>query len=169
MTTKTKYRVGALTASVLAIAGIKAHEGYRAAPYHDVGKVPTVGYGSTRYENGAKVQIGDQPVTRERAESMLRAHVAKDEARLRELLPGVQLSQAEWDVYVDFAYNFGIPAFSKSSIRRELLNGNHTAACRALLKYRFAAGRDCAVRTNGCYGVWQRQLDRYKKCMDANQ
>lgn len=168
MQNKTKVWIGILAASAAAIGGIKAHEGFRTKPYHDVGRVATVGYGSTRYENGTPVKINDAPVTRERADKMLRAHVAKDEGRLKAMLPNVKLSQAEYDVYLDFAYNFGIKTFERSSMRRELLAGNHKAACRALLRYRYAAGRDCSVRKNGCYGVWQRQLARYNKCMGAN-
>lgn len=168
-TNKFKWAVGVLTVSIAALGGIKAHEGYRAKPYHDVGKVATVGYGSTVYEDGRRVKITDAPVTREKADAMLRAHVGKDEAKLKAMLPNVRLSQAEYDVYVDFVYNFGTQKFYTSSMRRELLKGNHAAACKALLKYRFAAGRDCSVRSNGCYGVYRRQLDRYNKCMEVNR
>ena len=38
-----KYPITILSASVIAIFGIKAEEGYRAKPYHDIGKVATVG------------------------------------------------------------------------------------------------------------------------------
>ena len=169
MQNKTKLWIGFLSVSIAAIGGIKAHEGFRSKPYYDVGRVATVGYGSTVHENGRSVKITDAPVSLEKADKMLRAHVAKDEAKLKAMLPNVQLSQAEYNTYVDFLYQYGAKTFEKSSIRRELLRGNHKAACRALLRYKYAAGRDCSVRKNGCYGVWKRQLDRYNKCMEANR
>lgn len=166
-----KVPVAILSASVIAIFGIKAEEGYRAKPYHDIGKVATVGHGSTVYEDGSKVKITDPPVSRERADKMLRAHVNKDEAKMKAMLPGVELSQGEYDVYIDFFYNFGAQKFYMSSMRRELLKGNHVAACRALLRYRFAAGRDCSRPSNwgprGCKGVWTRTEKRYNNCMAA--
>lgn len=169
MQNKNKVWIGVLSVSIAAIGGIKAHEGFRSKPYYDVGRVATVGYGSTVHENGRAVKITDAPVSREKADKMLRAHVAKDEAKLKAMLPGVELSQAEYDVFVNFSYNFGTETFRKSSMRRELLKGNHKAACRALLRYKYAAGRDCSIRKNGCYGVWKRQLERHNKCMEANR
>lgn len=166
---KNKMWIGVLSVSLIAIGGIKLQEGYRAKPYYDVGKVATVGHGSTVYADGRKVKITDPPVTREKAEKMLRAHVAKDESKLKAMLPGVELSQAEYDVYIDFIYQYGTHTFAKSSIRRELLKGNHITACKSLLRYKYAAKRDCSIRKNGCYGVWLRQLKRYKNCMGANQ
>lgn len=168
MQNKTKMWVGFLSVSMIALGGIKAHEGYRAKPYNDVGKVATVGYGSTVYEDGRAVKITDPPVSRERADKMLRAHVSKDEAKLKSMLPNVALSQAEYDVYIDFLYQYGAKTFEKSTMRRELLKNDHKAACRALLRYKYAAGRDCSIRKNNCYGVWKRQLERYNKCMEAN-
>lgn len=36
------------------------------------------------------------------------------------------------------------------------------------LKWKYVAGRDCSVRSNGCYGVWKRQQDRHSKCVAVN-
>ena len=135
MSNKTKYAAATLAASAAFFAALAAHEGYRAAPYRDSGGVPTIGIGSTQYPDGRRVKMTDPPVTQAQAVELARAHVAKDEGRLKALLPGVQLSQAEYDVYTDFVYQFGADTFAKSSIRRHLLAGNHTEACRALLKY----------------------------------
>lgn len=168
MNDKRKYAAATLAASAAFFAALAAHEGYRAAPYRDSGGVPTIGIGSTQYPDGRRVKMTDPPVTQAQAVELARAHVAKDEGRLKALLPGVQLSQAEYDVYADFVYQFGADTFAKSSVRRHLIAGRHTEACRALLKYRFAAGRDCRVRQNGCRGVWTRQQWRYHKCMEAN-
>ena len=66
-------------------------------------------------------------------------------------------------------YQYGQGAWHKSSMRRLLLNGQHRQACDALLRWRFAGGKDCSVRKNGCYGVWTRQLERHQQCVEVNQ
>lgn len=62
----------------------------------------------------------------------------------------------------------GTGAWQKSSMRRHLLQGQHRQACDALLQYRFAAGFDCSTPGNKrCMGVWTRQLERHRKCLEA--
>ena len=169
MSSKTKYAVTALAASAAFFAGLMRYEGYRAAPYRDTAGVPTIGIGSTQYPDGRRVGMGDKAVTREQALAMAQHHVSKDEAVFRRSLPGVALAQAEYDLYLDFMYQYGQGAWHKSSMRRLLLAGQHRQACDALLRWRFAGGKDCSVRQNGCYGVWTRQLERHKKCVEANR
>lgn len=168
MNNKAKVSVGLLTVSAAFFTALIKHEGFRSAPYRDQVGVPTIGIGSTQYPDGSKVSMQDKPVTQAQAVEISRAHISKDEAAFRASLPGVKLSQAEYDLYLDFVYQYGRTAWSKSSMRRQLLAGQHKAACQSLLKYRFAGGRDCSIRKNGCYGVWTRQQERHRKCMEAN-
>ena len=46
-------------------------EGFRADVYDDGVGVPTIGYGSTFYENNDRVAWGDPPITKERARSLM--------------------------------------------------------------------------------------------------
>ncbi|OSI06793.1 Phage-related lysozyme (muraminidase) [Neisseria animaloris] len=169
MQNKTKIWVGGMAASAAFFAALIQHEGFRSKPYLDSVGVPTIGIGSTVYPDGRKVKLTDPAITKKQAIAYAKHHSGKDENKFRALLAGVKLSQAEYDVYLDFAYNFGIHTFAKSSMLRNLKYGDYKAACRSLLKYKFAGGRDCSVRKNNCIGVWNRQLDRYNKCMAANQ
>lgn len=159
--------------SAAAFAGWIAHEGFTERPVIPTqGDVPTIGHGSTRYEDGRRVQMADPPITRERAAQLARSLHAQDEARFRDTIPGVSLTQGEYDVYVDFVGQYGIGNWSKSSMRRHLLAGEYRPACDALLRYRFAAGYDCSTLVNSqpnrrCYGVWTRQLERHRKCIAA--
>ncbi|SCB10364.1 glycoside hydrolase family protein [Cupriavidus alkaliphilus] len=131
------------------------------------GDVPTLGYGSTRYEDGRPVRMGDS-ITRERAEVLARNLMKADERQLAASLPGVKLYQAEFDVYADFVGQFGIGNWRASTMRRRLLAGDYAGACDALLRYRFSAGFDCSTPGNKrCYGVWARQMDRHRKCVEA--
>lgn len=91
-----------------------------------------------------------------------------DEKRFVASLPGVKLHQEEFDVYMDFVGQFGIGNWRASSMRRDLLMGDYVGACNALLLYKYSAGYDCSTPGNKrCYGVWTRQLDRNRKCLES--
>lgn len=164
----------ALTISLAGFGAWKASEGYSPTPYiPTAGDVLTIGHGSTRYEDGTPVKLTDPPITRERAEQLARNLMAKDEQLFRASLPGVKLFQAEYDLYLDFTGQYGIGNWRQSSMRRHLLAGEYRAACDALLKWRFQAGRDCKLPQNwgpkGCRGVWTRQQERHAKCIAAQE
>ena len=103
-TNKVKVAIGALSLSAAALIGLATHEGYTGkAVIPTKGDVPTVGFGSTRHEDGSKVKMGDA-TTPVAALQKLHAHVSKEEAIFRASLPGVQLTQAEYDLYMDWVY-----------------------------------------------------------------
>lgn len=172
VTIRKRIAVAALSVSAAGFAAWQAHEGFTStAVIPTKGDVPTIGHGSTRYEDGTKVRMGDT-ITRQRAAELARNLMRKDEQQFAATLPGVKLSQVEYDVYLDFTGQYGIGNWTNSSMRRELLAGDYADACRALLKYRYAAGYDCSSLVNGqpnkrCWGVWDRQVTRYNKCMGA--
>lgn len=131
------------------------------------GDVPTIGHGSTRYEDGRKVRMGDR-ITRRRAAELARNLIKQDEKQLAASIPNSKLSQGEWDAYVDFVGQYGMGNWRASSMRREVLAGNYLKACNALLKYKYAAGYDCSTPGNKrCYGVWTRQLKRHATCVSG--
>jgi GH24 family phage-related lysozyme (muramidase) len=168
MSNKTKILLVGLAASAAFFTSLIGHEGFSSKPYRDSGGVATIGIGSTTYENGKPVTMGDKPITQARAVEIARNHISKDEKLFKQSLPGVKLSQTEYDVYLDFTYNFGQANWRNSSMRRLLIQGRHRQACDALLKWKYVAGRDCSVRSNRCYGVWKRQQDRHSKCVAVN-
>lgn len=128
---------------------------------------PTVGFGSTFKEDGSPVRMGDR-ITPVRAVQRAAAHLSREEGAFRASLPGVALHQAEYDVYMDWVYQYGTGAWSKSSMRRELLVGRYGQACNALLLYKRSGGYDCSIPGNRvCAGVWTRQKERHQKCMEA--
>lgn len=133
------------------------------------GDVPTIGHGSTRYEDGTAVRLTDPPITRQRAEQLARNLHSEEEARFKASLPGVLLYQGEFDLYMDFVGQYGIGNWRTSSMRRHLLAGDYLRACQALPQWRFQAGRDCRLPQNwgprGCKGVWTRQQKRHADCM----
>jgi lysozyme len=87
---------------------IKLAEGFRAKAYQCSAGVWTVGYGTTRGVTSKTV------VTEAEASSLLMQHVAGIEAQLNDL--GLNLRQCQFDAIVDFVYNVGFGAFSRSGL-----------------------------------------------------
>ena len=166
-----RVSVAALTLSAAGFATWQASEGFTAtAVIPTRGDVPTIGHGSTRYEDGTPVRLGDAPITRQRAQQLARNLHSEEEARFKASLPGVMLYPGEFDLYLDFVGQYGIGNWRKpQSPRTWLLQGDHLGACQALLTWRFQAHRDCRLPKNwgpqGCKGVWTRQQKRHADCM----
>lgn len=167
---KARFAVAALTLSAAGFATWIASEGFTPAPVIPTkGDVPTIGHGSTRYEDGTPVAMTDPPITRKRAAELARNLNDEEEQRFAASLPGVTLTQGEFDLYIDFVGNFGIGNWRGSSMRRHLIAGQYRQACDALLMWRRQGGRDCSLPQNwgpqGCRGVWTRQQERHAKCI----
>lgn len=163
-----RIAVGLLSISAAGFATWQASEGLTTvAVIPTKGDVPTIGHGSTRYEDGSPVRMGDT-ITPQRAEILARNLNSQAEEQFAASLPGVKLYQDEFDIYMDFVGQYGIGTWRTGSPRRDLLAGNYAQACHDLLKYKFAAGFDCSTPGNKrCWGVWARQLERHAKCMAA--
>ncbi|MFV3290181.1 glycoside hydrolase family protein [Pseudomonas sp. NY11955] len=170
MSSRNRVAVALLTMSLAGFGAWKASEGFTdVAVIPTKGDVPTIGHGSTRWEDGRPVKMGDT-ITRQRAEVLARALNSQAEKEFAGSLPGVKLHQEEFDLYMDFVGQYGIGTWRSGSPRRDLLAGNYVQACNDLLKYKFAAGYDCSTPGNKrCWGVWQRQLDRHAKCMEVQR
>ncbi len=153
--------------SVSGILYTQSKEGTVLVPYKDSVGVATIGTGTTVYPNGQKVKMTDPKITQKQATEYLKFHINKDAKIFNKTLLGVPLSQTEYDVYMDFTYQYGTGAWSQSSMLRNLKQGKYKQACDSLLKYKYVAKRDCSIRKNNCYGVWTRQVERHQKCMGA--
>ena len=166
---KKRVLVAMLTMSLAGYAFWDMQESFRPDPHIPTkGDKPTIGLGSTRYEDGRLVKLSDPPITRKRAIDLARNLNKQEEQRFIRSLPGVYMTQEEFDLYMDFVGQYGSTTFRNSSMRRHLLAGDHVSACNALLKYKYAAGYDCSTKGNRrCSGVWKRQLARHKKCMES--
>lgn len=167
--------ITALTISTLGFTSWMNSEGFSSTPYIPTkNDVPTIGHGSTRYEDGTRVKLTDKPVTKQRAEQLARNLMSVDESRFRASIPNVSLYQEEYDLYLDFVGQYGIGNWRSSSMRRHLMAGEYQQACDSLLRWRFAGGYDCSTTINGkpnkrCWGVWTRQLERHEKCIGAQE
>lgn len=166
-----RIAVWALSLSLGAFGTWRAHEGYTEHAVVPVqGDRPTIGHGSTFYEDGQPVRLGDT-ITPRRAEQLARNLLTVDEQRLAKSLPGVELLQGEFDLYMQHVGHHGIGNWYKpKSPRTWLLQGDYAGACMAILNWRYVAGYDCSTMVNGqrnrrCWGVWLRVKERSQQCM----
>ena len=102
---------------------VKQFEGFSAKAYPDpaTGNEPiTIGYGSTRYADGSKVKMGDV-VTNLEAQRLLLLDLERRYHAIKNWFPD-DIRQNQIDAVVSFAYNCGIGAFEKSTLRKKIWN-----------------------------------------------
>ncbi|GAP37884.1 lysozyme [Piscinibacter sakaiensis] len=166
--------IAGLSLSAAGLVGIAVHEGYSERAYPDPvhgTKVPTIGFGST-----AGVKMGDttDPVSAlQRKEREVRVFEGAIKACVT-----VPLYQAEYDAYVDLAYNIGpgrdgvadgfcwAKRGGPSNLVRRLNAGDYVGACNAILDWRYAGGQDCSV-SRSCRGLWLRRQQLQQRCLGA--
>ena len=85
---------------------ITKFEGFSAKPYLCSAAVPTIGYGSTFYEDGSKVTINDKPITKERAIDLFKVVADKFAKDVTKLVVS-NINQNQFNALVSFAYNVG--------------------------------------------------------------
>jgi len=163
-----RVAIGALALSAFGLVGIVGLEGFTSTAVIPIpGDRPTNGFGSTFKEDGSPVKLGET-ITPHKALARSLHHIQKDETRLRQCVTG-PLSQAEYDVLVDFAYWRGAGGACRSDVVLHINAGRYADACAAYLGLdaRRAAGKDCADPANRCRGVWLRAQERNRRCLEA--
>jgi lysozyme len=127
---------------------IKEFEGLKLKPYLCSASVPTIGYGSTYYENGKKVKLTDAPITKERADALFKI-VADDFAKRVVPLIKKPLTQNQFNALVSFAFNLGVRALQNSTLLRLVnINPNDANIAKEFLKWNKAGGRVVQGLTN---------------------
>jgi lysozyme len=94
---------------------IKKFEGFRAKPYLCSAGVPTIGYGTTRYNNNKKVTLADRPITEEKATEILLKQLEPREFIISHNVKK-ELTQDQFDALVSFVYNVGAENFLSSTL-----------------------------------------------------
>jgi len=120
--------------SAAGITLIEEFEGFRDQAYRDPVGIWTIGYGFTR-----GVEPGDR-ITRARADERLRAELAAYEAGVMRATGG-DVTQAQFDALVSFAWNVGIAGMAGSSVIKAHVRGDHQAAARAFGLWNKAGGK----------------------------
>lgn len=122
-------------------------EGVVLNPYKDSVGIPTIGIGSTYYEDGTKVTMKDKAITKERAIQLAKNVVKSFEAKVNEviLLP---MTQNQFDAMVLLCYNIGESGFARSSVVRNFNAGNLQKAADSFLLWNKAGGKVSKGLTN---------------------
>lgn len=136
---------------------VKGREGLRLKPYPDSGGVPTIGWGSTRYLDGRKVQLTDPAIRPDLAEVMLTVQlmaviddIHDDETRI----PTVNQAAA----IASLAYNCGEPAIAKSTLIRLFNAGDIAGAADQFLRWDHVREHGVLVEDAGLLA--RRKLER---------
>lgn len=139
-------------------ATIKHVEGFRAAPYLDSVGIPTIGYGSTSYEDGTKVSMLDATISANKADKMLKNHVSKHiEDALNNFARhnGLSFKQHQFDALVCFAYNLGTGPIVSPGRSLNIALKNNSGITEAFMLY-------CKATENGVKRVLEGLQKRRK-------
>ena len=129
-------------ALALSTALCRTFEGVYLKAYLCPALVPTIGIGSTLYEDGSLVTLADPPITIERAESLLQLTLARDYlAGVVRVSPGLLAHAGRLAAITDFAYNCGVPRYRSSTLRRRVDAQDWAGARLEIHKWNRGGGR----------------------------
>lgn len=140
-------------------AMLRIHEGVRKKPYLDSVELWTTGIGhliapiehqkmtlEQRRQAKAEGRLNCpiewmRTLTDEEVDQILQADLARFERGVARLCPN-NLTQGRFDALVSFAFNAGLGALQKSSMRMKHNRGDFEGAADAFMLYRFASGKE---------------------------
>lgn len=159
---RARVAVASLALSAAAFVGILTREGYTDHAIIPVkGDVPTYGFGTT-----GGVKMGDKTDPVQAVQRAMRDAQTYEGAIKR--CVKAPLSQAEYDLYTNFAYNVGAGGFCGSTIVKRLNAGRYREACDGILLFKYVGKFDCSTPGNRvCRGLWLDRLKTHAQCVEA--
>lgn len=119
---------------------IKSFEGLSLKVYKDSIGIPTIGYGTTFYEDGKKVTMNDPEITETRAEQLLAIHLDTFAASVEKLVQ-VPLTDNQFGALCSFVYNLGAGSLSQSTLLKKLNAKDYAGAALEFEKWNKAGGQ----------------------------
>lgn len=114
-------------------------EGIKLFPYLDSAKIPTIGIGSTKYEDGKPVTMQDKPITEDYAFRLMEFNLKKDSEDIEKFLKekGLILNENEFSALLCFSYNVGCgPIINQGkALCRAIMSHNEEAIRAAFVLY----------------------------------
>ena len=99
----------------------KRFEGFSSKPYMCPAGIPTIGYGSTYYEDRRKVTLQDSPISPERALQLLQHELKTTFASgVFRQCPVLATDTKKFNAIVDFCYNLGVGRLQTSTLKRKI-------------------------------------------------
>lgn len=120
---------------------IKKFEGFSSKPYLDAVNIPTIGFGSTYYENGMLVTLDDDSISEQRATEILKFTTDKMYGSFVNKAVKVKLNQNQFDALVSFAYNLGNGNLQQSTLLKKVNNNDFIGASLEFEKWNKAGGK----------------------------
>jgi len=120
---------------------IKKFEGFSKTPYLCPAGVPTIGYGTTRYNGGKAVSLSDGPITEEEALELLRYQVDSTYSKAVNNVIKHELTQSQFDALTSFTYNLGASNLRRSTLLRKLNAWDTLGAANEFIKWNKARGK----------------------------
>ena len=136
------------------------YEGYRTKSYLCPAHIWTIGYGHVLYQEQIKLPVvrkegytgllrSEYPLkpednrvwSKEEIVKLFEGDVGPTERGVLRLAPALSGRQGAFDACVSFAFNAGVGAFQRSSIRMKINRGDWEGAADALLLYCMAGGK----------------------------
>ena len=133
---------------------LKKFEGCKLKAYRCPANVCTIGYGHTSAAGAPMVNDG-MTITQAQAEDILKRDIVKYEIAVMDLVK-VKLTQNQFDVLTDFAYNAGVGNLKSSTMLKKINSGNLDAVPAELMKWTKGGGKVLPglVRRRQAAGAW---------------
>jgi len=136
---------------------IKQFEGFEKTSYKCPAGIWTIGYGSTMWNDGRKVEQG-QKITLEGAEMLLMWELKNKSSALI----GLTLNQNQSDALLSFIYNLGVGAFKKSTLYKKVkVNANDATIRDEFMKWNKARVNGKLVELKGLTNRRQAEINLY--------
>lgn len=128
---------------VIAIAEplIKRFEGWRSKPYLCSANVPTIGWGSTMYENGDRVTLDDPEISKERGQELFELDAERFLLQVYKACPVLTKHQNKAAAIVSWTYNLGPARLRSSTMRTRINQEQWEEAVQELKRWNLAAGK----------------------------
>jgi len=139
---------------------LKKFEGCKLKAYRCPANVCTIGYGHTSAAGAPMVNNG-MTITQADAEDILKRDLVKYEIGVMDLVK-VKLTQNQFDVLVDFAYNAGVGNLKSSTMLKKINSGDLDAVPAELMKWTKGGGKVLPglVRRRQAAGAWWTAQDQ---------
>ena len=134
------------------ISLIKRFEGCKKRPYRCPAGLWTVGYGTVLYLDQIKLKMperlayplkpeDDREFSQDEIDGFLRKELGSTERGVARYCPAATHNQSQFDALVSFAYNCGVGALQRSTIRMAYNRGDIEQAADGFLKYTRGGGK----------------------------
>ncbi len=125
-----------MSISANGIRFLKTEEGERLSGYLDIAGIPTIGVGHTGTVDGIPVST-DMRIDAEKSTALLLQDLDVAERAIKRQV-AVTLTQNQYDALCSLIFNIGTGAFSTSTVRRKLGEGDYQGAADAFLMWKRA-------------------------------